>query len=540
MECEYEWRYAPGPSDCEDLEGYQVGGYHPVAIGDQFCEGRYTIVHKLGCGGQATVWLAHEQVNNCCGYVAIKILTAASSEDDSNEIRIHNHLKQQVATGLELSSVALMRDTFWIEGPNGKHLCLTFDPAGPSLTILRRNQMKFRPDIAQDLAGQVAKGLQELHAAGVVYGDLSTNNLLLRLPDIDGFTPEELYERYGHPVPDEVQSATDEPIDAHAPKFVYEGMRFHDLDLDLLKAEIVFVDLADGSLMADSCEDQATGYSLGYTAPETLWFDQVQDCSSDIWALACIIFELRSGRQLLSESYGSEAAKYEIIDTIGPLPDSWIAKIAAGVASDGHADGPPHTEISTDCDADMKKIPSIHSLGSKLHKAWIWLTSLFRTPRSVGGLESASTGDVMEADDTISNLHDRIGSIGRGHNHEWFSLSLEERLAKKKAYYDAVDEEESAELTLASVSHAPPPAPLSSEEKADFEELLSMMLKWERADRPAFPEIIAHQWMKRTYGDRTTDAWLEHFNEGWNGPKMLTVEKAEMMYHIPREWDAEE
>ncbi len=45
-----------GPYECEDLEGYGVDGAHPVHIGDRFSD-RYTIVHELDYGGNATEWL---------------------------------------------------------------------------------------------------------------------------------------------------------------------------------------------------------------------------------------------------------------------------------------------------------------------------------------------------------------------------------------------------------------------------------------------------------------------------------------------------
>ena len=44
----------------EDLEDYRPGGYHPVRIGDDFNDGRYTIVRKLGWGHFSTVWLARD------------------------------------------------------------------------------------------------------------------------------------------------------------------------------------------------------------------------------------------------------------------------------------------------------------------------------------------------------------------------------------------------------------------------------------------------------------------------------------------------
>lgn len=40
--------------DVEDLERYVAGGYHPTHLGDEFSEGRYRIVHKLGFGGYST------------------------------------------------------------------------------------------------------------------------------------------------------------------------------------------------------------------------------------------------------------------------------------------------------------------------------------------------------------------------------------------------------------------------------------------------------------------------------------------------------
>lgn len=46
--------------DAEPLERYRKGGYHPTHLGDTFKDGRYKIVHKLGWGGYATVWLARD------------------------------------------------------------------------------------------------------------------------------------------------------------------------------------------------------------------------------------------------------------------------------------------------------------------------------------------------------------------------------------------------------------------------------------------------------------------------------------------------
>ncbi|KAH7369552.1 hypothetical protein BKA65DRAFT_353244, partial [Rhexocercosporidium sp. MPI-PUGE-AT-0058] len=58
------------------------GGYHPILLNDVVKDGQYTIIHKLGHGGFATVWLAQDMIEK--RYVAIKILMAVASEDAMN------------------------------------------------------------------------------------------------------------------------------------------------------------------------------------------------------------------------------------------------------------------------------------------------------------------------------------------------------------------------------------------------------------------------------------------------------------------------
>ena len=72
----YEWE-----DDVEELELYQVGGYHPIHIGDELHGGRYRIVHKLGYGSYATVWLVRDQLKN--RYSALKIAIADPPKEEA-------------------------------------------------------------------------------------------------------------------------------------------------------------------------------------------------------------------------------------------------------------------------------------------------------------------------------------------------------------------------------------------------------------------------------------------------------------------------
>ena len=64
----------------EGTDGYKVGGYHPVAIGDAFNSGRYTVVEKLGWGHFSTVWMCYDKkaaLHGTSDFVAIKVQKSA-------------------------------------------------------------------------------------------------------------------------------------------------------------------------------------------------------------------------------------------------------------------------------------------------------------------------------------------------------------------------------------------------------------------------------------------------------------------------------
>ena len=52
---------AEDASEDEGTEGYRKGGYHPVKPGDQFKNGRYSVLRKLGWGHFSTVWLVADR-----------------------------------------------------------------------------------------------------------------------------------------------------------------------------------------------------------------------------------------------------------------------------------------------------------------------------------------------------------------------------------------------------------------------------------------------------------------------------------------------
>jgi hypothetical protein len=52
--------YAMQEIDEEDYAYYRPQGFHPVAIGDKFNNGRYEVTRKLGFGAYSTAWLCRD------------------------------------------------------------------------------------------------------------------------------------------------------------------------------------------------------------------------------------------------------------------------------------------------------------------------------------------------------------------------------------------------------------------------------------------------------------------------------------------------
>jgi serine/threonine-protein kinase SRPK3 len=170
----------------EDVENYRAGGYHPVSIGHIIKEGRYEILHKLGYGAFATVWLArdlsHEIQKSTLGsLVCLKISIATPAEQNVEtygEVQIPRVL---VTTGrckeFLCAHILPAAEPFIEHGPNGFCLCVVLAVAGPSLLeVCHRisgrvlGSRRLRSELARTIASQVAHFVHGMHDAGCVHG----------------------------------------------------------------------------------------------------------------------------------------------------------------------------------------------------------------------------------------------------------------------------------------------------------------------------------------------------------------------------------
>lgn len=171
--------------EVEDREFYKTGGFHPTKIGDVFHGGRYRVVHKLGYGGFATVWLAQDQQTK--SNVALKIIASDASED-GKELKFFKFVSAQHPTssempeGSERAHIPDLINEFWADGPNGRHLCLALPAFGPSIpqVVKMLETKRLSGKTARSTALQATRALAFLHSIGLGHGGES---VLQNTPD---------------------------------------------------------------------------------------------------------------------------------------------------------------------------------------------------------------------------------------------------------------------------------------------------------------------------------------------------------------------
>lgn len=180
----------------EEIEDYRPGGLHPTHLGDLLEDGRYRIIHKLGNGGFGTVWLCRD--NSANKWRALKILRAEDSTEDCADLRICKMSSEMDSEKIHLCHIAFPTDHFWLNGPNGRHLCVVMPLLGPNIVGAAR-KYDYQEAPLKGICRQLISAMTFLHTNGVCHGDFRPHNICYTVEGLDDTSEENVLMAYGRP-----------------------------------------------------------------------------------------------------------------------------------------------------------------------------------------------------------------------------------------------------------------------------------------------------------------------------------------------------
>ncbi|RYP57331.1 hypothetical protein DL770_010693 [Monosporascus sp. CRB-9-2] len=357
-EISYSWPYHPY-INVEDIGQYRIGGLHPVRLGDFLGDDdRFRVVHKLGYGHFSTVWLCFDHQEKL--WRGIKVLCAEESLEDNPELRAMRYFEGFSAEYMSDNHVGLPLEHFWINGPNGRHLCLVLPLLGPRIQGFDKwdydDQLWFLndqiPDIYTNVAFQVTRGLSVLHRRGLCHGDLRPANILLQYDrkayqlseaEIMGILhkPEDYAVRLspGKLLPPGVPPYLVTPADQSGLRHMLSG------NISIVDFGLSYPVPGEGNFLSKP----EIGMPCQYAAPEVLFFGPKASAGipTDMWALACTICDLECTPMLFGTYVQTVFRALETL--LGPLPEpyrtAWLENYSEIVGRWG---------VAWDYEADMK------------------------------------------------------------------------------------------------------------------------------------------------------------------------------------------
>lgn len=366
--------YVPYDYDegAESIEEYKLGGFHPTHLGDLLGhDGRYKVVHKLGHGGFGTVWLCRDLNEN--RWRAVKILAASHSTGYCADMRICDMLEDLSPRekDVHVSHVVVPEDHFWHEGPNGNHLCVVMPVLGPNVEDAAKT-FQYQEEPLNKICYQLVLAMKFLHDRGICHGDFRPSNICYVLKDLDDLEEEDLLRLFGRPtllcyvddgeydwhsefgdcddedvpIEDEEDGRDDESAEAesipgageddtqassvadHEPRYIVVTPIL-DRSSKNVSDDIAVIDFGESFLASSAPE--ATGIPEPYRPPESFF----ENCGnfgfgSDIWALGCSIFEIKTGGEPFFCGLWNFLSYWE--DLNGPLPEPYRSAFAKEAA----------------------------------------------------------------------------------------------------------------------------------------------------------------------------------------------------------------
>ncbi len=276
--------------------------------------GRFEVVHKLGYGGFSTVWLCLDRHNH--QWRAVKFIIADGSTDEESDLRL---LAMLCGNGVsrnecEENHLTLPIDSFWVNGVNGRHLCLVLPLLGCPISS---KSIQDSSDSFKQIFRQTGKALQFLHRQGICHGDITPKNVLFHLEDTAQISREEMISLIGEPEMEEVRTFERGKPCPRYPSYVVEPA---DLSRLRSKDDISVIDFGECFKVSDP--PKFIGTPNMYAAPE-IRLPSNPGFSGDVWALACMIVEVRIRSRLFHTGVRTGDLIAWLWGFLGPLPEPY-------------------------------------------------------------------------------------------------------------------------------------------------------------------------------------------------------------------------
>lgn len=143
-----------------------------------------------------------------------------------------------------------------------------------------------------------------------------------RTQGLDGLSEAKLLQVLGTPQENRITTRDDQPhSEPTAPQYLVYPVQLGDVDPKHILNQACVVDFGESFQVSQPPDDLGTPGP--YRSPELI-LDKSAGIASDLWALGCKLFEIRTGRQLFA-TFGNEDDEYldAMVLLLGKLPKPW-------------------------------------------------------------------------------------------------------------------------------------------------------------------------------------------------------------------------